>query len=114
MFVPSHADAAAEVASLAALNCQKVEEIAAHILELCASPCSFESILQHLFDDYQLQMTYEQHTLLSCTVRSYLSWLKQQGRLVSFFRDNIMLWQKNMTLAWIHRFRIIQRRFVMF
>ena len=94
MFVPSHADAAENIAELAQLNIDKVNEIAEKIVGICAEPVSFEQILKRLFNEYGLKMTFEQHVLVGSTVRSYLSWLYDTDRLTAEFEDNIMLWRK--------------------
>ena len=94
MFVPAHAPAAEDVSELAQLNIDKVHEIAEKILGLCAEPASFESVLRRLFADYGLRMTFEQHVLVGSTVRSYLSWLRDAGRLEIEFRDNVLLWRR--------------------
>jgi hypothetical protein len=51
-------------------------------------------ILQKLFSEYGLTMTFEQYVLVGNTVRSYLSWLKETGRLIAFFENNLLLWQR--------------------
>ena len=94
MFVPAHAPAAEDVSELAQLNIDKVHEIAEKILGLCAEPASFESVLRRLFADYGLRMTFEQHVLAGSTVRSYLSWLRDAGRLEVEFEDNVLLWRR--------------------
>ena len=38
-------------------------------------------------------MTFEQHALVGSTVRSYLTWMKECGRLTAFIEDNMLLWQ---------------------
>ena len=94
MFVPAHAPAAAEIGDLAQYNIHKVWEIADHILELCGTPAGFETILQKLFQRYQLTMNFEQYVLVGSTVRSYLSWLKDTGKLNAGFEDNRLLWER--------------------
>ena len=94
MFVPAHAAATEEIAPLAQENIQKVWEIADHILELCGTPAGFETILQKLFQRYQLTMNFEQYVLVGSTVRSYLSWLKDTGKLNAGFEDNRLLWER--------------------
>ena len=94
MFVPAHAAASAEIAELAQYNIDKVLEIAERILVICAQPLSFESILQRLFTDCGLVMTFEQYVLVGSTVRSYLAWLKDTGRLNCVFDNNMLLWQR--------------------
>ena len=94
MFVPAHAPAAEEIADLAQYNIDKVWEIAGRILELCGEPLCFETILQRLFAAYQLTMDFQQYVLVGSTVRSYLSWLKDTGKLGAAFEDNLLLWQR--------------------
>ena len=94
LFVPAHADACGEIASLAQYNIDKVLEIAEKIVALCAEPLCFEAILQKLFADYALTMNFEQYVLVGSTVRSYLAWLKDEGRLAALFEDNKLLWRR--------------------
>lgn len=93
MFVPAHAEATENIAPLAKLNIDKVHEIAEKILSLCTEPRCFEDILKRLFTAYGLAMNFEQYVLVGSTVRSYLSWLKESGRLEAFFEDNMLLWR---------------------
>lgn len=93
MFVPAHAEATENIAPLAKLNIDKVYEIAEKILSLCTEPRCFEDILKRLFTAYGLAMNFEQYVLVGSTVRSYLSWLKESGRLEAFFEDNMLLWR---------------------
>lgn len=93
MFVPSHAAVTEEIAELAQYNIDKVHEIAEKILEICREPNSFESVLQSLFRDYALTMSFEQYALVGSTVRSYLAWLKDTGALNVLFEDSMLLWK---------------------
>ena len=94
IFVPAHAEAAEDIAELAQYNMDKVHEIADRITDLCREPLCFETILQKLFTDYGLTMNFEQYVLVGSTVRSYLSWLKDTGRLCVSFEDNLLRWQR--------------------
>lgn len=94
LFVPAHADATEDIAPLAQYNIDKVNEIAAHILDFCAAPHTFEEVLQHLFTSYDLAMTFEQYALVGSTVRNYLSWLLDSEKLSANFADNRLLWQR--------------------
>lgn len=93
IFVPSHAEPAEDVSELAQYNIDKVREIAEKLAAICGTPVTFEQILQRIFREYELEMTFEQHELVGSTVRSYLSWLKDGGRLTSRFEDNLLLWE---------------------
>ncbi|MCI8623566.1 MAG: MBL fold metallo-hydrolase [Provencibacterium sp.] len=94
MFVPAHAAATEEIAPLAEYNINKVSEIAERILELCKEPLCIETLLQKLFAHYGMQMNFEQYVLVGSTVRSYLAWLKDTGRLEARFENNWLLWER--------------------
>ena len=94
LFVPAHAEATDNIAPLAQYNIDKVNEIAAHILDFCAAPHTFEEVLQHLFTSYDLAITFEQYALVGSTVRNYLSWLLDSEKLSANFADNRLLWQR--------------------
>ena len=93
IFIPAHAEVTEDITELAQYNIDKVAEIADKIVSLCNEPISFEMILQKLFTEYGLTMNFEQHVLVGSTVRSYLSWLKDIGRINAKFEDNILLWK---------------------
>ncbi len=93
MFVPAHAEATEDIAPLAQKNIDKVNEIADKIVGICGEPVSTEQILKRLFDDYGLVMTFEQNALVGSSVRSYLTWLKETGRVQAEFDQNMLLWR---------------------
>lgn len=94
IFVPAHAEASADVKELVRYNKDKVQNIAERILSICKEPVSFERILQEVFKGYGLSMNFEQYVLVGSTVRSYLSWMKDTGKLSVAFQDSMLLWQK--------------------
>ncbi len=94
LFVPAHAEATESISELAQYNIDLVLEIAERITTLCERPLCFESILKALFEEYALTMNFEQYVLVGSTVRSYLSWLKDTGRITVDFDDNMLLWHR--------------------
>ena len=94
LFVPSHAEASADIRELAEYNKEKVLETAEVITAICGEPLCFDAILQKLFSHYGLTMYFQQYVLVGSTVKSYLSWLKESGRVDVECRDNLMLWRK--------------------
>ena len=94
VFVPAHAEATEDIAPLAQFNIDKVNEIADKIVEICREKLCFEQILQKLFTEYDLAMNFEQYVLVGSTVRSYLSWLKDTGRISAIFDNNMLLWER--------------------
>ncbi len=93
LFVPAHAEPTEDIAPLAQYNIDKVQEIANRIVQICREPIGFEAVLRRLFLDYGLVMNFEQYALVGSTVRSYLAWLKDTGRLEALFEDAQLLWR---------------------
>ncbi len=94
MFVPAHAEATEDIAPLAQYNIDKVLSIGDRLVSMCGRPISFEMLLQKVFSEYGLTMNFEQYVLIGSTVRSYLAWLKDSGRLGAVFEDNLLLWKQ--------------------
>ncbi|MCM1187384.1 MAG: MBL fold metallo-hydrolase [Lachnoclostridium sp.] len=93
VFVPAHAEVTADIGELVRYNRNKVHEVEERILVICREPLCFEKILKEVFRGYGLTMNFEQYVLVGSTVRSYLSWLKDSGKLGIIFQDNMLLWQ---------------------
>lgn len=94
IFIPAHAEATENIVPLAQYNIDKVWETAEKIISLCQTPTTFEDLLQNLFTAYGLTMNFEQYVLIGSTVRSYLAWLKDTGKLTAAFEQNKLLWTK--------------------
>lgn len=92
MLVPSHAAPAKDLSPLCAVNRHKVLEIADVVLGLCDGR-AFEEILKGVFDHYGLELNYGQYVLVGSTVRSYLAWLKDTGKIDGAVEENRLLWK---------------------
>lgn len=92
LFIPAHAEAMADIRPLVALNREKVLAIADKLLEICNAPLGFEEVLARVFDAYQLKMDMNQYVLVGSTIRSYLAYLHDAGRMNARFEENRMLW----------------------
>lgn len=93
LFIPAHASATENITELAQYNIDKVWEIADKILLLCTQPINFEALLQKIFNEYNLTMTFEQYVLVGSTIRSYLAWLRNNNKVDVIFEDNRLLWK---------------------
>ena len=94
LFLPAHAEPVEDIRPLAELNRSKVLEICGVLEELCREPLGFEEILQKVFAHYQLTMDFNQYVLVGSTIRSYLAYLLDQGRLSAEFSDCRLLWRR--------------------
>lgn len=93
LFVPAHAPVTRDIAPLAQANRETVLRIRRQIEDFLAQPHTTEQVIQHLFQAYGLTMTMEQHALCGSTIRSYLSWMKDDGVLRAFSDDCLLWWQ---------------------
>ena len=94
-FIPSHCEATDDISNLIEINRNKVNEIADKIYSLCSEEITFEDILKSIFDEYALTMNANQYVLIGSTVRSYLSYLYNDGKISFEFKDNKMYWKQN-------------------
>ncbi len=93
LYIPSHCEAANDINSLIELNKSKIEEISCKILECCKKEATFEEILKYIFDEYNLIMNPNQYVLIGSTIRSYLSYLYDEGKITYEFIENKMIWK---------------------
>lgn len=92
-FVMSHVDTVDDIRELIKFNRDKIYEIKDKILELLKTPMTFEQLLRELFYHYNLMMNIRQHSLVGSTVRSYLTWLKENNELEVLVQDNMLLYK---------------------
>jgi glyoxylase-like metal-dependent hydrolase (beta-lactamase superfamily II) len=91
-FIPAHAPACEDIHPLAAVNRSKVLEIIDFIKTLCQQPTAAEEVIKSVFDEYQLNMDWDQYVLVGSTVRSYLTYLLDKHELKAAFKDNRLVW----------------------
>lgn len=94
LFVPSHAAATEDISPLAEYNISKVNEIADVIYDICSEPVASDDVIRKVFKHYGMVINMQQYVLVGSTVRSYLSWLKDTGRLEAIAEDGMILWGK--------------------
>lgn len=93
LFVSAHAEPLEDVRELVEVNRRAVLEIGETLCGLLQEPLDFEEVLKRIFDRYGLVMNFQQYALVGSTVRSYLAWLKAEGRVAARIENNRLLWQ---------------------
>ena len=94
LYIPSHCESTKNISSLVELNRNKIQEITNKIYHACKEEMTFENILKYIFDEYNLIMNANQYVLVGSTIRSYLSYLFDENKLIYEFKDNKMLWKQ--------------------
>jgi len=93
LFVPTHTQPVESMEQLVQMNRDKVLEIKELLLDICgAEPITFEDILARLFRHYDLIMDFNQSVLVGSSIKSYLSWLKDQGLVTAMISEYRIYW----------------------
>ena len=93
LFVPAHAAPCKDIKPLVQANRAKMQEVADLLLALCKDGACFEDILANVFTHYGLEMNIGQHALVGCTVRSYLSYLADAGKILLEINGNHLVFK---------------------
>ena len=93
IYIPSHGEVTDNIKDLINANRNKIKEISDKIYDICLNEATFEEILKQIFDDYKLDMNTNQYVLIGSTIKSYLSYLKDMGKITFEFKDNKMIWK---------------------
>ena len=93
-FVPAHAAPCKDVKPLVQANRAKMLEVADLLLTLCKDGACFEDILANVFTHYGLEMNVGQHALVGSTVRSYLSYLADAGKITLIIENNHLVFKE--------------------
>ena len=94
-FVPCHIKPLTtdEMHELAEYNSEVIKGIADKICEFLKTPMIVDDLLQKLFEFYNMQMNVRQYVLISSTVKSYLTYLKESGRVGIKIENNKFYWE---------------------
>ena len=93
LFIPAHAEPMEDIKPLVKLNRDKSLEILDVLLEICKEPMHFELVLKKVFEHYALTMDHAQYVLVGSTIRSYLAYLCDNGKVENYVEDNMLLWK---------------------
>lgn len=94
LYIASHCEATDNISSIVNANRNKVMEICDTICSLCEDEITFEDLLQKVFYTYDLSMNVNQYVLIGSTVRSYLSYLYEEGKVSFQIKENKMYWKR--------------------
>ena len=95
LFIPAHAEPTDDLRALTRCNREHIHELAENIVTLCsAAPLSADELVTRLYRRWQLPLSMEQYVLAGSTLRSYLTWLSENGRLAPICSDERLLWAK--------------------
>lgn len=94
VFIPSHGIPTSSIKKLIDINESKVGEIISTILFFCERPATFDEILSRMCKKYEIDLNANQYVLVSNTIKSYLSFLGEEGKLGMSFSEGNVFWKK--------------------
>lgn len=95
ILVPSHSYVTTSIKELVEFNKNKIYEIMNVILLYLGDYHTIEDVVSHIFYHYELKITYNKYLLITSTMKSYVSYLSNQGKLTKCFKDNKLYFKRN-------------------
>ncbi len=92
LFIPSHSEPIENIEEIVNLNLENVNQIINVLKGFCEAPIVFDDLLKLVFDYFSLTMDYNQYVLIGSTVRSYLSYMLDNGIVDITFNNNRLYW----------------------
>jgi glyoxylase-like metal-dependent hydrolase (beta-lactamase superfamily II) len=92
VFVPSHGDPTEDPVPLVKSNFETLDRLQGIVLESLKTPKNFEDVLSALCDSFGIALNAARYALVGCTLRSLLTYLREEGLADSFFEGSRMLW----------------------
>lgn len=91
-YVPSHGEVMTDIGPMIDANLAAIRRIEEALHEILASTKPFERIFSELCDRFGVRLDCSQYALVGSTVRSFLSYLHNEGRAEYLFENNMMVW----------------------
>lgn len=93
-FIPAHGESMGkEIASLAEENTANIRRHIDFIAGCCRGGKSVDLVVRDVFKEYGMKETEIQYTLVASTVRCYLTYLKDAGRMECYSDDGLIKWK---------------------
>ncbi|TXT50030.1 MAG: metal-dependent hydrolase beta-lactamase superfamily [Spirochaetes bacterium] len=92
VFVPSHGEPSEDPLPLVKANIEALDRIHGIILESLKTPKTFEDALSALCDSFGIGLNATRYALVGCTLRSLLTYLREERLVDSFFEGSRMKW----------------------
>lgn len=92
--VPSHGSPTEDIPALIAVNRVSVGRTADAVISACAEASTTEAILRVVAEAFSVQLDWAQYALVGSTVRSYLVYLRELGKIEATFEDGALLWRR--------------------
>ena len=93
IYVPSHSTPTEDFRPIAEANKNTVNEVTEIVWEECKTPLSPEELTKAVADRLGYKMGYSQYMTVQSTLKSYLTYLQQQGKAQTYVENNRIYWK---------------------
>ncbi|MBB6481298.1 MBL fold metallo-hydrolase [Spirochaeta isovalerica] len=92
-FIPSHGNIVDNARGLIDSNLAVLDKLEADLMAILGEKKSFDYILSDICRINGIKLNHGQFALVGSTIRSFLSFLYNEGKIRTQFEDNILYWQ---------------------
>lgn len=92
-YIPSHGEPSKDIRALVELNQRRVDEVENAIMNFFTGQGTFEDCLAALCDIFGILLDYGQYALVGSTIKSFISYLSDAGKLRCSFESGRMFWK---------------------
>lgn len=94
IIVPSHSNPTFNIDELAGININKVNEIISLIMNYIKNKgLTLEDIVANVYSNYGFKPSYNRYFLCTAVIRSYLTYLINDKKIKSYFKDNKLIFE---------------------
>ena len=94
LFIPAHGEPTKDILPLINANLEAIQNIKTLIYHFCEQPICFDKLMQLIFNHFGHELNFVQYAVVGCAVRSYLTWLYDEGKIEPISIENILYWQQ--------------------
>lgn len=85
LYIPAHDEPCTDIRPLVAVNRAAVLEVAGDIMQMCGTPQTIDDLIAQALEKYHIRLYLMQYLLVGQTVRSYVSWLLDSGKIAPVY-----------------------------
>ncbi len=94
LFIPAHGEPTKNIMPLIEANLEAIQKIKTLIYDFCKQPIYFDKLMQAIFNHFAHELNFVQYAVVGCAVRSYLTWLYDEGKIEPISIENMLHWQQ--------------------
>lgn len=95
IIVPAHAEVTTEISDLVEYNRSQIYKNMDLIINYLDKERTVEDVTAYVFNYYDLKISYNKYMIITSTIKSYLSYLSNEGKIKNYFKNNKLVFISN-------------------